>query len=259
MARTWFILAALAALVSFGCARDRESGLQGKATMVKGAVAYRERIALPSDAVVEVWMTDITPGIITTMQVLGQTTINADGQQVPIPFELPYDPTQILPDHTYGIRAAIQAGGQTLFASDAPTSVITQGNPTQVELWLQRPNQEPLSGAAALTSAAWRLTDLGGTPALQEREATLEFPEPGKIAGHGSCNRFAGPAEITEDRLQVGRIAATRRACDEATTVQETKYLQALQDAERFAIEGAELVVYCKGMSKPLRFARKEP
>jgi heat shock protein HslJ len=59
--------------------------------------------------------------------------------------------------------------------------------------------------------------------------------------------------------LQVGRIAATRMACDEAITVQESKYLQALQDAERFAIEGAELVVYCKDADKPLRFARKEP
>jgi len=256
MARTWFILAALAALVSFGCARDRESA-QGKAAMVKGTVAYRERMALPSEAVVEVWMTDVTPGIITTMQVLGQTTVHPEGRQVPIPFELPYDPAQIVPDHTYGIRAAIQAGGQTLFASDAPTSVITQGNPTEVELWLGRPTSEPPSGAAALINTAWRLTDLGGTPALQEPEATLEFPEPGKIAGHGSCNRFAGPIEITEDKLQVGRIAATRMACDEAITVQESKYLQALQDSERFAIEDAELVVHCKGMDKPLRFARK--
>ena len=259
MARTWFFLVASAALVSLGCARNQESGDQGKATMVKGTVAYRERMALPSDAVVEVWMTDVTPGIITTMQVLGQTTIQTEGQQVPIPFELPYDPAQIVPDHTYGIRAAIQAGGQTLFASNAPTSVITQGNPTQVELWLERPTPEPTGGAAALANTAWRLTDLGGTPALQEREATLEFPEPGKITGHGSCNRFTGPAEITGDRLQVGRIAATRMACDEAITVQESKYLQALQDSERFAIEGTELLVYSKSMNKPLRFARKEP
>lgn len=257
MARTWFILAASAALVSFGCARDREGAQQGKAAMVKGTVAYRERMALADDAVVEVWLTDVTPGIITTMQVLGQTTIHTEGRQVPIPFELPYDAEQIVPDHTYGVRAAIQAGGQTLFASDAPTSVITQGNPTEVELWLGRPTPDPTSGAAALTNTAWRLTDLGGIPAREEREATLEFPEPGKIAGHGSCNRFAGPVEITGDKLQIGRIAATRMACDEAITVQEAKYLQALQDSERFAIEGAELLVYCKGMDKPLRFARK--
>jgi len=257
MARTWFILAASAALASFGCARHQESGDQGKAAIVKGTVAYRERMALPADAVVEVWMTDVTPGIITTMQLLGQTTVHAEGKQVPIPFELPYDPAQIVPDHTYGIRAAIQAGGQTLFASPAPTSVITQGNPTQVELWVEHSTSEPASGAQALTNTSWRLTDLGGTPPLQEREATLEFPEPGKVTGYGSCNRFAGPAEIDGDKLQIGRIAATRMACDEPITVLEAKYLQALQDAERFAIEGAELVVYCKGMDKPLRFARK--
>jgi len=258
MARTWFLLAASAALVAMGCARDREGAHQEKAAMVAGTVTYRERMALPSDAVVEIWMTDITPGIITTMQVLGQTTVHAEGKQVPIPFELPYEAAQIAPDHTYGIRAAIQAGGQTLFESDAPTAVITQGNPTQVELWLKRPTPQATSGAEALTHTAWRLTDLGGTPALAEHEATLEFPEPGKIAGHGSCNRFAGPIEITGDGLHVGRLAATRMACPEAITIQEAKYLQALQDAERFTIEGAELVVYCKDLAKPLRFARKE-
>lgn len=258
MTRRWLWLAGTMALFAVGCSQQKDSKVGASPGMVKGTVAYRERMALPNDAVIEVWMTDVTPGLITTMQVLGQTTVRADGKQVPIPFELSYDPAQIEPTHTYGIKAAITAGGEALFASDAPTPVITQGNPTtEVNLLVTRPSPDPAGGAASLAHTAWKLTDLAGTPVIADAEATLEFLEPGKIAGHGSCNRFAGTVEFTGDRLQVGRLAATRMACAEAITVQEAKYLQALEEAERFAIEGSALVVHCKGMDKPLRFTRQ--
>jgi len=255
MARTRLWFAGTVALLAWGCTHQQEGGKAGaNAGVVKGTVAYRERMALPPDAVIEVWMTDITPGLITTMQVLGQATIPAEGRQVPIPFELSFDPARIEPTHTYGLRAAINASGQMLFESDAPMPVITQGNSPEVSLVLKRSSPDPAAGAASLANTSWRLTDLGGTPVLPDAEATLEFPEPGKVAGHGSCNRFAGTVEFTGDRLQVGRLAATRMACAEPITVQETKYLQALQEAERFGFEGGGLVIHCKGMGQPLRF-----
>ena len=37
---------------------------------------------------------------------------------------------------------------------------------------------------------------------------------------------------------------------------QETKYLAALQAAERFEWKDPYLLIYCKGMDKPLRFAQ---
>jgi heat shock protein HslJ len=47
-------------------------------------------------------------------------------------------------------------------------------------------------------------------------------------------------------------------ACaDDAANAQEKKYLEALQAAERFAFDGPSLLIYSKGMEKPLRFARK--
>jgi heat shock protein HslJ len=47
-------------------------------------------------------------------------------------------------------------------------------------------------------------------------------------------------------------------ACiDDAANAQETKYLDALQKAERFAFDGPALRIYSTGMERPLRFARK--
>ena len=48
-------------------------------------------------------------------------------------------------------------------------------------------------------------------------------------------------------------------ACVEAVGEQESKYLKALGDAERFTLDGSTLLIFFKGTDKPLRFVRAEP
>lgn len=105
---------------------------------VRGTVAYRERMALPADATVDVWITDIGSGIV-AMAILSETTVTANGRQVPLPFELTVDPSRVNADRPYGIRAVIRAGGEVIFESRAPMPVLTQGHPTTVALMLARP------------------------------------------------------------------------------------------------------------------------
>jgi heat shock protein HslJ len=94
----------------------------------------------------------------------------------------------------------------------------------------------PVHPAAALvlSGSEWLLEDLAGAGVLDNVPATLAFPESGKTAGNGSCNRFFGSVEIHGDVIHFGALASSRMACPEAVMNQETKYLQALQAAERF-------------------------
>jgi heat shock protein HslJ len=120
-------------------------------------------------------------------------------------------------------------------------------------------NSAPSSaGSFSLAGSEWRLADLSGSPVLDDVQATLAFPEPGKIAGNGSCNRFFGTAEINGPALKLGPLASTRMACAEEVMNQETKYLETLQSAEHFEWKDPYLVVYSKGFAKPLRFKRME-
>lgn len=112
--------------------------------------------------------------------------------------------------------------------------------------------------AGGLAGTAWRLEDLGGAGVLERVEATLEFPEEGRIAGNGSCNRFFGTVETKAETISFGPLGSTRMACAEPIGNQEAKYLEALQRAERFTLEGSTLSIYSKGMEKPLRFVRKD-
>lgn len=110
---------------------------------------------------------------------------------------------------------------------------------------------------SSLVGTQWRLESLAGRPALDGVEATLEFPEAGRIAGNGSCNRFDGAATITGERMQMGAIAATRMACEPARMDQENRYLAALGAAERIAMDGARLVIHVSGLDQPLTFTRR--
>lgn len=113
--------------------------------------------------------------------------------------------------------------------------------------------------AGGLVGTAWRLEDLGGAGVLDRVEATLEFPDPVMVAGSSSCNRFFGTVSISGESIKISPLGSTRMSCPEAIMNQEANYLNALKDAERFTRDGSTLLIYCKGMAKPLRFMPKKP
>jgi heat shock protein HslJ len=79
------------------------------------------------------------------------------------------------------------------------------------------------SAAFDLTGTEWLLEDLGGAGVMDNIQTTLTFPEAGKIAGNGSCNRFFGPAEISGSAIKLGPLGSTRMACPEAVMNQERR------------------------------------
>jgi heat shock protein HslJ len=109
---------------------------------------------------------------------------------------------------------------------------------------------------ADLVGTDWLLEDLAGTAVIHGVQATLAFPEAGKVTGKGSCNGFFGSVEISGNTIKFGPLGSTRMACPEPIMDQENKYLAALQDAERFERTDSHLLIYCKGFAKPLRFAQ---
>jgi heat shock protein HslJ len=110
----------------------------------------------------------------------------------------------------------------------------------------------------SLTGSEWLLEDLAGSGVIDRIQVTLSFPEAGKVAGNGSCNRFFGPAKISGDTIKLGPLASSRMACPEAVMNQESKYLDALPAAERFEWKDSHLLIYCKDCEKPLRFTRMQ-
>ena len=102
---------------------------------LKGFAAYRERITLTPDAVFEAMLEDVSKADAPAV-VVGSVRINKPGQ-VPIRFEIPYDPARVDQSHSYSVRARILVGQQLLFTTDQPYPVLTRGHGKDVELLLR--------------------------------------------------------------------------------------------------------------------------
>ena len=99
---------------------------------VNGTVTYRLRIALTPEAIVQVELRDVTSPDAEAPLVAKQV-IEKPGQ-VPIAFSLPYDPTAILPGHSYAVTARIEDRGQLAFVTDTrvPVSLAGAAEPPEI-------------------------------------------------------------------------------------------------------------------------------
>lgn len=111
---------------------------------VSGTVSYLVRMALPPDAVIDVQVQDVSRADAPA-SVIAEDQIKLGERQVPVPFELKIDPARIDPQHTYAVSAKIMVDGQMRFRNDQSYRVLTQGNPSHVEIMVK---QVPPSGAA---------------------------------------------------------------------------------------------------------------
>ncbi len=115
---------------------------------ITGTATYRERMALPPDAVLEVTLEDISRADVRA-EVLGRTRVENPGAP-PFSFEIPYDRARVLDSHTYAVRARITVQERLLFTTDQVYPVLTRGHGPQVELLLRRSSGSPSASRAPL-------------------------------------------------------------------------------------------------------------
>jgi heat shock protein HslJ len=114
------------------------------------------------------------------------------------------------------------------------------------------------AGGIDLIGTTWLVDDIGGRGVIDRARTTLEFLEPGRVAGHTGCNRFFGPVELDGDAISFGDLATTRMACPEALMAQEQQFLHALAEARRIGLaqQGRILLVYDDHGEPVLRLSR---
>ena len=176
-------LAALLALlvVLAGCSET---------TTVTGTVTYRERIALPPDAVVEVVLEDISRADAAA-EVLGRVVLTDPGQP-PFAFELAVDRGLIDEARRYAVRARVTRGEELLFVTDQIYPVLTNGYGAGVDIVLVKAagrSGAPRRGMFQYQADAALLTDCATARRLPvameadylalERAYLAARPEPG--------------------------------------------------------------------------------
>ena len=97
---------------------------------------------------------------------------------------------------------------------------------------------ETLSGYAP-EETTWVLESLNGS--AFDANATLTFPQKGKIAGKGPCNGFRGTQSVPYPWFSVEGIASTKMTCPQIA--QETQFFEALQKMTLSEVSGDTLIL----------------
>ncbi|MDO5736888.1 MAG: META domain-containing protein [Propionibacteriaceae bacterium] len=102
----------------------------------------------------------------------------------------------------------------------------------------------PASGAKdELSGTAWVLESMGGASKDEATTMTVQFTAEGSISGSGGCNRFMGTFTMTGDDLSIEPQGTTMMACEPAVMELETSFLEALQGAKSYAVDGEKLTL----------------
>ncbi|KFI27053.1 glycoprotein-polysaccharide metabolism protein [Haematobacter missouriensis] len=204
------------------------------AETLRGTVTYRERMALPPGAEVEVKLLDVSRADAPAT-ILAETTLRP-GHAAPFPFALEYDAAAIAQGHSYALQARITAGERLLFITTTRHPAFE--NPAgQAEIVVERvttPATTPTTTPAATPTGTWRLESVGDQPAEEGVQAVIEIAADGTLSGSGGCNMITGKARIEGEHIDFGRIASTMMACPPLAMEQERALFHALAAARRW-------------------------
>ena len=160
--------------------------------VIRGTVSYLQRIALPANSEVTVRLVDsAAPG----GEPVAENTFSTGNRQVPIPFELRYEPRDINRQRNYELHAEIRTDGALRFRTEEGRSVnLRTGQPGNIELILAAARDEP----AVVTGQNLNLSKFG-TGSLQIGTRGSELILRGNVVV-----RPDGSADVTVSRIVGG-------------------------------------------------------
>lgn len=202
---------------------------------VTGSAGYRERIALPAGAVLQVELRDISRQDVAA-PVLSARRYAMTG--VPMSFALDYDDALIDPAMRYAVSARIVQDERLLFVTDTEVPVLTGEAGDRVDLMLVR----VAGDAPGLVGRNWALREIAGAPVDGPGAPGIAFEASGRFFGRGGCNSFQGEAEIGAGRISFpDNIGMTMMACSQEAEALDRRFLEALAQVAGYVLEGDRL------------------
>jgi putative lipoprotein len=209
---------------------------------------YRERMMLPAGASLHVNLTDVNTGHVLAKAML-------DNPHVPVHLDLAYEPSNIDTAHVYTVTARILVDDDPFFATETPAKVITQGNPSQLELLLIRVTPE---SRAFIEDRRWTLWELNGHALSVERRPNLELSA-GRVSGSGGCNRFSGGYKLDGNAIEFMPAAATMMMCIHEDVMQtESTFLKTLSSVRYWKAADSDLLFLDSNHKTLMRFGRHD-
>lgn len=242
------LLAMVVAVMASALVARAESGT------LEVSASYRERIALPPDAQLEVTLFDASRADAGAMRIASQRFAMTG---VPMTVSLAYDPGLVGAETRLVLTAAVWSGDRKMFALPSPQVLSGVPNTGPVEMLLVMVPDTGAEGVPAgpITGIAWRVTEVLGEAWSGDDPATLVIDDDRNFSIFGGCNRFMGQVTLAgNDMAFPADFAGTLMACPDAVEARERRFLQALRRVAHHARYGAGLLLMDEGGNALLHF-----
>ncbi|HWK65081.1 MAG TPA: YbaY family lipoprotein [Rhizobiaceae bacterium] len=217
---------------------------------ISGEVTYRERIALPSNAVLTVELADVSLADAPA-SIIGKQVIDPAGQ-VPIRFTIKFDPAVIQPNTQYALQARITVDDTLWFINDTRYTIDPTTDTTPSLLVKMVRNSETPVPTSNIFDAIWVSEDTAGSG----MPATFSARTDGKVFGKGPCNSYSGTAEIGDGTIAIGEVGTTFMACAPEVMEREKVFFETLRKAASFEVKEGRLTLKDKDGRNILRFSQ---
>lgn len=115
----------------------------------------------------------------------------------------------------------------------------------------------PAANDAQLREREWKLAWVEGFDSMPDgvTNPTIRFAADGHLSGNTGCNGAGAAYTLDDDRLTLGPVSSTRRAClDPRGNALESAYLGALRAARGYRITNGQLELLDEGGQVVARF-----
>lgn len=205
---------------------------------LRGSVLYREKIALPPEALVEITLEDVSKMDVKST-VLASQTLKPAGQ-IPVDFRLSYDDAMVEDWGRYSVRAVIRVGEDVLWRSTQSFPALTGEAPDRVNVVVERMVK---SSESTLAGNEWLVVQVNGETVGTAQVPQIRFGADGQVSGTSGCNRFSGSYTEADGQLTFGPLATTRMACPGPLDQQEKDFFQAMSKVVGFGVHDGNTVL----------------
>ena len=244
---------AIAAILALGAITVASAQTAPKKTEVTGTISYRERVALPSSAVVPVRLEDVSLADAPS-KFIAEYRFMTGGKQPPFSYRLPFAPGAIQKNHRYQVRASISVADVLWFTTTTANPVISNGV-YKANLVLNKVSMIKTN----ITNVEWALEEINGHPAEPGRNGAPNLKldtQNGRLTGNTGINQFSGTFKVTGNNLELQPGAMTKMAGPEPLMKQERAFIEVLRTADAYRFVNGKLEVLSHG-KVIARFAKK--
>jgi putative lipoprotein len=175
---------------------------------------------------------------------------NGSPGQIPIAFEIRYDPRRVVARRTYVVRASIYERGRLRFTGLQQLPSRPRDRANRIAIMMRGVSgddgrehgrgEPPATSRSGLENSRWSVIRIGERVVAVsgvQREPWIELdPQSKRVTGSGGCNRISGGYEAGNGTLRFGRTMSTQMACPSMNT--ETAFLRALAGTRRYRVSG---------------------